>query len=58
MQQVLLHPCDVDAVKVHRLEGSLLLEFTDTDTDTAQKLIGESIRVKRQIVRPASSILL
>jgi hypothetical protein len=32
MQQVLLHPCDVNAIKVHRLEGSLLLELTDTDT--------------------------
>jgi hypothetical protein len=53
VRQVLLHSCDVDAVKVHRLEGSLLLEFTDTDT--AQKLIGESIRVKRQHVRSASS---
>jgi hypothetical protein len=53
VQQVLLHSCDVDAVKVHRLEESLLLEFTDTDT--AQTLIGESIRVKRQHVRSASS---
>jgi hypothetical protein len=45
VQQVLLHSCDVNAIKVHRLGGSLLLEFTDTET--AQKLIGKRIRVKR-----------
>jgi hypothetical protein len=46
VQQVLLHSCDVNAIKVHRLGGSLLLEFADTET--AQKLMGERIRVKRQ----------
>jgi hypothetical protein len=54
VQQVLLTFLRRDAVKVHRLEGGLLLEFTDTHN--AQKLIGESIRVKRQQVRSASSI--
>jgi hypothetical protein len=54
VQQVLLHSLDVNAIRVHRLEGSVFLQFTDTDT--AQKLIGKSIRVKRQQVRSASSI--
>jgi hypothetical protein len=48
VQKVLLHSCDVNAIKVHRLGGGLLLEFEDTET--AHKLMGERIRVKRQQV--------